>query len=221
MLKKSGLFLCVLALMIGLCTFAPQQAEAQAQAQAQAQVQAQAETYTVQPGDSLWKIAVKYEIGLSEIIEANPQIPNPSLIYPNQKINIPLITRIKHIEHEVIQLCNQERAKYGLPALRPEWQVSRVARHKSMDMRDKRYFSHQSPTYGSPFDMLKVYNISYRSAGENIAMGQTTAQEVVRSWMNSEGHRKNILSRDFTHIGVGYAEGGSGRFYWTQMFIRP
>lgn len=177
------------------------------------------DTYIVQPGDSMWKIAVKYQIGLSEIIEANPQISNPNLIYPNQRIHIPLIDRIKDIEHDVIQLCNQERAKHGLQPLRAEWQVSRVARIKSQDMRDRRYFSHTSPTYGSPFDMLRAFNISYRAAGENIAMGQTNAREVVRSWMNSEGHRKNILSPTFTHIGVGYAEGGQGRYYWTQMFI--
>lgn len=177
------------------------------------------DTYIVQPGDTLWKIAVKYEIGLSEIIEANPQIQNPDLIYPNQRVHIPLITRVKAIEHDVIELTNQERAKNGLAPLRPDWQVSRVARHKSQDMRDHNYFAHQSPTYGSPFDMLRSYNISYRSAAENIAMGQTSAQEVVRSWLNSPGHRRNILNPNYTHIGVGYVEGGTGRFYWTQMFI--
>lgn len=177
-----------------------------------------AETYTVQRGDSLWKISLKYQIGLSEIIEANPQIKNPDLIYPGQKVNIPTIDHIKAIEHDVIQLCNQERAKHGLQPLSPDWQVSRVARHKSTDMRDKNYFSHTSPTYGSPFDMLKAYNISYRAAGENIAKGQRSAQQVVQSWMNSSGHRQNILSPNYTHIGVGYADGGTGP-YWTQMFI--
>lgn len=177
-----------------------------------------AETYTVQRGDSLWKISLKYQIGLSEIIEANPQIKNPDLIYPGQKVNIPTIDRIKAIEHDVIQLCNQERAKHGLQPLSPDWQVSRVARHKSTDMRDKNYFSHTSPTYGSPFDMLKAYNVSYRAAGENIAKGQQSAQQVVQSWMNSSGHRQNILSPNYTHIGVGYADGGTGP-YWTQMFI--
>lgn len=176
------------------------------------------EIYTVQKGDSLWKISVKYQIGLSEIIAANPQIKNPDLIYPQQKITIPLINQIKAIENEVIRLCNQHRAQYGLKPLTADWQVSRVARHKSTDMRDKNYFSHTSPTYGSPFDMLKAYNISYRAAGENIAKGQRTAQQVVQSWMNSEGHRRNILNQSYTHIGVGYVEGSSGP-YWTQLFI--
>lgn len=177
-------------------------------------------TYVVQPGDSLWKIAVKYQVGLSEIIAANPQIQNPALIYPNQKVNIPLFDEIKNIEHQVIQLTNQERAKYGLAPLKADWELSRVARYKSVDMRDQRYFSHTSPTYGSPFTMMKKFGIAYRSAAENIAMGQTSPQEVVKAWMESPGHRKNILSTDMTHIGVGFAKGGTGRYYWTQMFIK-
>lgn len=176
--------------------------------------------YVVQPGDSMWKIAVRFEVGLTEIIEANPQVRNPNLIYPNQKLTIPLYDQIKKIEHKVIQLTNQERAKHGLPALRANWELSRVARFKSNDMRDQRYFSHTSPTYGSPFDMIRNFGVSYRSAAENIAQGQTTPEAVVRSWMNSPGHRQNILNRDMTHIGVGYGEGGTGRHYWTQMFIR-
>ncbi|WP_138415889.1 SafA/ExsA family spore coat assembly protein [Aquibacillus sediminis] len=173
-------------------------------------------TYTVQPGDTMWKIAVKHQIGVTEIIEANPHIDNPDLIYPNQKVTIPDIDKIKHIEHEVIQLTNQERAKNGLPALQPDWELSRVARYKSQDMRDQSYFSHTSPTYGSPFTMMQNFGISYRGAAENIARGQRTPQEVVKGWMDSPGHRKNILG-DFTHIGVGYVEDGN---YWTQMFIR-
>ncbi|SFB08283.1 MULTISPECIES: SafA/ExsA family spore coat assembly protein [unclassified Bacillus (in: firmicutes)] len=177
------------------------------------------QVYTVQPGDSLWKIAVKYQVGISEIIEANPQFPNPNLIYPGQKVNIPNYDAVKSVEHQVIQLTNQERAKYGLKPLVADWELSRVARYKSNDMRDKNYFSHTSPTYGDPFTMMKNFGIHYNAAGENIAAGQTTAASVVQAWMNSPGHRKNILSQSYTHIGVGYAQGGSQRYYWTQMFI--
>lgn len=176
-------------------------------------------TYVVQPGDSLWKIAVRYQVGLSEIIAANPQFSNPHLIYPGQKVNIPVFDAIKQVENEVVRLTNVQRAKYGLPPLQADWQLARVARYKSMDMRDKNYFSHQSPTYGSPFSMMKNFGISYRTAGENIAAGQQTPQEVVTAWMNSPGHRANILNKSFTHIGVGYAKGGSYGHYWTQMFI--
>lgn len=177
-------------------------------------------TYIVKPGDTMWKIAVRYQIGLSEIIQANPQIKNPALIYPNQKLNIPIIDNVKSIESQVIQLTNQQRAKYGLPALAADWELSRVARYKSVDMRDKNYFSHTSPTYGSPFTMMKNFGIRYTAAAENIAAGQTSPQEVVNSWMNSPGHRQNILDSRMTHIGVGYAKGGSYRHYWTQMFIK-
>ncbi|MDP4085575.1 MAG: SafA/ExsA family spore coat assembly protein [Bacillota bacterium] len=175
--------------------------------------------YTVQPGDSLWKIAVRFQVGLSEIIQANPQFKNPALIYPGEKVTIPDLSATKSIENQVIQLTNQQRAKYGLKALSPNWELSRVARYKAMDMRDKNYFSHTSPTYGDPFTMMKNFGISYRYAGENIAAGQATAQEVVNAWMNSPGHRANILSTNYTQIGVGFAQGGSQRYYWSQMFI--
>ncbi|WP_064091643.1 SafA/ExsA family spore coat assembly protein [Rossellomorea aquimaris] len=178
-----------------------------------------AEAYYVKKGDTLWKISKKFRVGLSEVIEANPQIPNPDLIYPSQKINIPQIKGVKSVERQVIDLTNQERQKAGLSALSLDWQLSRVARYKSRDMRDVGYFSHTSPTYGSPFDMMKRFNIQYSSAGENIAAGQTSPEQVVREWMNSPGHRKNILSGNYTRIGVGYAKGGSYGTYWTQMFI--
>ena len=175
-----------------------------------------ADTYTVKSGDSMCTTAVTYQTGLREIIAANQHISNPSLIYPNQKLTIPNIDSIKTVEREVIRLCNVERQKNGLPALTENWELSRVARDKSMDMAQKKYFSHTSPTYGSPFDMMKAYGISYKSAGENIGQGQTSAQAVVQAWMNSSGHRANILSKSFTQIGVGYYQSGN---YWTQMFI--
>ncbi|MDZ5474633.1 CAP domain-containing protein [Bacillus sp. 31A1R] len=119
-------------------------------------------------------------------------------------------------EQKVVELTNQERAKYGLVGLKIDAALSKVAREKSSDMQRNNYFSHTSPTYGSPFDMMKKFGITYRTAGENIAMGQRTPEEVVKAWMNSEGHRKNILNANFTHIGVGHVASGN---YWTQMFI--
>ncbi|MGN9865788.1 CAP domain-containing protein [Bacillus swezeyi] len=119
-------------------------------------------------------------------------------------------------EKEVVELTNAERKKQGLKPLTLDEKLSKVARTKSQDMKDNNYFDHNSPTYGSPFDMMKKFGISYRTAGENIAKGQRTPQEVVKAWMNSEGHRKNIMNPDFTHIGVGYVKDGN---YWTQQFI--
>lgn len=172
-------------------------------------------TYKVVSGDSLWRIAVKTQTGVQELIESNPNLANPNLIYPGQTINVPTKEQAS-IEQEVTKLVNVERAKAGLPALKSDWELARVSEFKSQDMRDKNYFSHTSPTYGSPFTMMKNFGITYRSAGENIAKGQRTASEVVQAWMNSEGHRANIMSKNFTHIGVGHVEGN----YWTQMFIQ-
>ncbi len=178
-------------------------------------------TYIVKSGDSMWKIAVKYQVGISEIIQANPQIKNPSLIYPGQKLTIPTLNDIKAYENEVIRLTNVERSKNGLPALTQNWELSRVARYKSADMAAKGYFAHQSPTYGSPFTMMQNFGIRFSAAGENIAYGQRTPQEVVNAWMNSSGHRANILSRSYSQIGVGFARNKNGTAYWTQMFIQP
>lgn len=175
--------------------------------------------YTVKAGDSLWRICEKNQVGVSELIAANPQIVNPNMIYPNQVLKVPNLAEVKRLAHEVLVLVNQERAKVGLAALKDNWQLARVARYKSEDMRDKNYFSHTSPTYGSPFDMIKNFGIRYMAAGENIAMGQPTAAAVMKSWMNSPGHRSNILSKNFTELGVGVAKSKSGSLYWTQQFI--
>lgn len=177
-----------------------------------------ATTHTVVEGDSMWKIAVKYEIGLSEIREANPQISNPNLIYPGDILNIPSMdSGILDYENEVIRLVNEIRVENGLKKLETDWQLSRVARYKSQDMKDNKYFSHTSPVYGSPFEMIRNFGISFRSAGENIAKGYSTPQAVVNGWMNSSGHRANILNSSYTKIGIGYVSDGR---YWTQMFIR-
>ncbi|WP_240620126.1 SafA/ExsA family spore coat assembly protein [Peribacillus acanthi] len=175
-------------------------------------------TYKVVSGDTLWKIASKNQVGVTELIKANPQISNINMIYVGQTINIPMSTT-QTVEQQVVNLVNQERAKVGLPALKSDWELARVAKYKSEDMRDKNYFDHNSPTYGTPFQMMKSFGISYSYAGENIAAGQTTAQAVMTAWMNSPGHKANILSKNFTYIGVGYAKGGSYGHYWTQQFI--
>ena len=119
-------------------------------------------------------------------------------------------------ETEVVRLVNVERARYGLSALAADAELSNVARLKSRDMREKGYFSHESPTYGTPFQMMKSFGITYRAAGENIAYGYATPEAVVTAWMNSDGHRANILNGSYTRLGVGYVADGH---YWTQMFI--
>lgn len=174
-------------------------------------------THTVASGDTMWKLAVTYRVGTSEIIKANPQISNPNLIYPGQVLTIPQQdSTTQEFETQVVRLVNQIRQENGLQQLTANWELSRVARYKSQDMKDNRYFSHTSPTYGSPFQMIKAFGLSYRTAGENIAKGYATPQAVVNGWMNSSGHRANILNPAYKQIGVGYVAGGN---YWTQMFI--
>ncbi|CAH0121771.1 hypothetical protein PAE9249_04304 [Paenibacillus sp. CECT 9249] len=115
---------------------------------------------------------------------------------------------------QVVDLVNQERAKEGLKPLAVDQQLAKMAMDKAIDMRTNGYFDHNSPTYGSPFDMMTQYGIDYRYAGENIARGQRTPQEVMNAWMNSPGHRQNIMSPNFTLIGVAYYQGD-----WVQEFI--
>ncbi len=153
-----------------------------------------------------------------ESVQESPVVQQPVQQQPPVQTNETtnqVTYSLSQFEQEVVTLTNNERARYGLQPLKIDLKLSEVARLKSSDMKENGYFSHTSPTYGSPFDMMKQFGIQYRAAGENIAMGQRSPQEVVQAWMNSEGHRKNILSSNFTHIGVGHVEGN----YWTQMFI--
>ena len=174
-------------------------------------------SHKVVRGDTMWKLAVQYQVGTSEIIQANPQVTDPDLIYPGQILQIPqLESTVSSYESEVIRLVNEIRQKNGLRPLTANWELSRVARYKSQDMRANGYFSHNSPTYGTPFQMLSAFGLSYRTAGENIAKGYASPQAVVNGWMNSSGHRANILNGSYTQIGVGYVSGGN---YWTQLFI--
>ncbi|MEK4508404.1 CAP domain-containing protein [Paenibacillus sp. FSL K6-2524] len=115
---------------------------------------------------------------------------------------------------QVVDLVNQERAKVGLQPLKSDSALTNVAMLKAKDMYNNNYFDHNSPTLGSPFDLMNAQGIQYRTAGENIAKGQRTPAEVMNAWMNSDGHRKNILSANYTTIGVAYYNG-----VWVQEFI--
>lgn len=123
---------------------------------------------------------------------------------------------LSEYEIRVAELVNEIREENGLQKLTLNSELSDVARLKSQDMLENNYFSHTSPTYGSPYDMMTQYGIKYTFAGENLARGQKTPEQVVNAWMNSPGHRKNILSERYTQIGVGYVANGN---YWTQHFI--
>lgn len=115
---------------------------------------------------------------------------------------------------QVVTLVNKERVKAGLKPLIVHSNLTKMAKDKAINMYHSKYFSHMSPQFGSPFDMMDSYNITYEYAGENLAKGQRTASEVVKDWMDSPGHRSNILNSHYTLIGVGYYNG-----YWAEEFI--
>ncbi|MBU7318127.1 CAP domain-containing protein [Paenibacillus oleatilyticus] len=212
----------------------------------------------VTDNDTLSTISQKYGIDLSSLLNSNPQLSNPNVIWKGMIINIPGFgngwnqpttpvkpqpvpakpqpttpakpqpttpaqqpdsgsqqgTNQSAFASQVVNLVNQERAKAGLQPLTSDSALTGMALDKAKDMYNNGYFDHTSPTYGSPFDMMRSYGIRYSYAGENIAKGQRSPQEVMNAWMNSQGHRENILSPNFTKIGVAYYNG-----VWVQEFI--
>ena len=121
-------------------------------------------------------------------------------------------------EQEVFDLINKQRLNNGLEILKNDSEVQRVARIKAQDMSNNNYFSHTSPTYGSPFDMLKSFKIAYKTAGENIA-GNSSNSGAVNAWMNSTGHRANILNNSYNYTGIGVVRSSKYGKVFVQIFI--
>jgi uncharacterized YkwD family protein len=183
--------------------------------------------YTVKYRDTLYKIASASNVSLWAIQQLNPQVKQINWVYPGQVLDLPAAAAQKPAAPapaptqpsvgayatQVSQLVNQERQKAGLAPLTLDAELSNVALAKAKDMIAKNYFDHNSPTYGSPFDMMRSFGIEYTAAGENIAKGQTSPQAVMNDWMNSPGHRQNILSTNYDSIGVAYYQGA-----WVQLF---
>lgn len=120
---------------------------------------------------------------------------------------------------EVLELVNKERTKAGLAELKMSSALNDVAAVRAKELTEE--FSHTRPNGRDCFTALTDAGIQYSSVGENIAAGQATPQKVVTSWMNSEGHRANILSEDYTHMGIGYYHTSKGyQYYWAQIFIK-
>lgn len=147
-----------------------------------------------------------------------PSVPAPSTPAPTTT-PAPGTTDLSANEKLLIDLINQERAKANLAPLQADTELMKVARIKCKDMADNNYFSHYSPTYGSPFDMMRQFGITFKSAAENIA-GNSTVQGAVTAWMKSEGHRQNIMNSSYTHTGVGIVESKKYGYLFVQMFIR-
>ena len=127
-------------------------------------------------------------------------------------------TNLTSDEWEVFNLINQQRSQNGLSPLKIDYEVQKVARIKAQDMVNNNYFSHTSPTYGSPFNMLNNFKVSYRTAGENIA-GNSSNSAAVTACMNSSGHKANILNSSFNYTGIGVINGSKYGKIYVQMFI--
>jgi len=175
--------------------------------------------------NSYYKYTPSYNYNYWNWYGTNPQTPTqpkPEPTQPAPKPEEPATpaptTGLTADEQQMINLVNQERKAQGLKPLEVDMQLVKLARMKSQDMIDKNYFSHTSPTYGSPFDMMKKYGVSYKTAGENLA-GASSVATAHKNLMNSEGHRKNILNSSFTHIGIGIVNGGPYGKMYTQLFI--
>lgn len=206
---------------------------------------ASAQHCDVKKGDSMWRIAKRYNVDFFKVLELNRHFKNKHLIHPKDEVELPNGTTGENTTetskednitegndssdergesqqaNEILQLVNTERSKQGLKALTLSNKLTSVANTKAKDMAINNYFDHNSPTYGSPFEMLQQFGVHYSYAGENIAAGQQTAQKVMNDWMNSSGHRANILNKNYTQLGVGYSKGGSYGTYWCQEFIKP
>lgn len=146
------------------------------------------------------------------------QNSNNSSSSNNSSNNSQTTSSLTSDELEVFNLINQKRTAAGLSKLKIDDEVQNVARIKARDMVDNNYFSHTSPTYGSPFNMLKSFKVSYKTAGENIA-GNSSNSKAVEAWMNSEGHKANILNSSFNYTGVGVISGSKYGKIYVQMFI--
>lgn len=183
--------------------------------------------YTVKRGDTLWNIALRFEIGLGKIIDHNPQILNPNLIFPGQMIIIPSailrkneMTTLSNNEKEILELINSKRKELGLKPLILDDSLTKAAKQKSIDMMEKQYVSHISPTYGDSRNMLKTFNISYDQVKESIGAGYGSPGEIFSLWMNTSVNQSNMLDKMSTHIGIGYVAGGLHGHYWTVFIIQ-
>ena len=168
--------------------------------------------YIVQvEGDYIGAVSKKYIKPIYPSSSGNNSTTNQSTTNSNS-------TQLTSDELEVFNLINEQRTKNGLSPLKIDYEVQKVARIKAQDMVNNNYFSHNSPTYGSPFDMLNNFKISYKTAGENIA-GNSNNSAAVTAWMNSSGHRANILNSSFNYTGIGVVKGSKYGKIYVQMFI--
>lgn len=171
--------------------------------------------YGITPSGTVTSTTLKNLLWAYQTFKLGNPVPTPSTPAPST----PPATGLTAEEQQMVTLVNQERTKNGLKPLIVDSSVVKVARVKAQDMVNNRYFSHTSPTYGSPFDMLKQFGVTFRAAGENLA-GNQSVTAAHTALMNSPGHRANILNASYTHIGIGIANGSQYGKIFVQMFIQ-
>ncbi len=150
--------------------------------------------------------------------KASPSMTVPKTSAKPSPVSSVPPTGITSEEQKLLDLVNSARSKEGLGALQFDMTLVKVARLKAQDMVDKNYFSHESPTYGSPFDMMRQFNVEFRYAGENIA-GNQTVEGAFKAWMNSPGHKANILNANFNYNGIGIVDSPTYGKILVQQFI--
>jgi len=201
---------------------APTQVLVPAETQVSNETQVPAETKAPVQTQAATKAKVITEPQITPPIQATTPIQAATSAPKSDSLNsVSAGSNFNAFQKKVIDIVNKERATAGLGTLAENADSDKIATLKSEDMVKLNYFSHTSPTYGSPFEMLTHFNISYTAAGENIAYGQSTPDDVMTAWMNSPGHRANILNSNYTQIGVGIALKANGQLVWTQTFTRP
>jgi len=152
--------------------------------------------------------------GLADI-EAPPLLPEKPVPDPEYTTSEPAAHAL--IE-ETITLTNEQRSINGCASLAVSDRLCRIAQLRACDMAEKGYFDHVSPSGENVFTMLHEYNVFYIKSGENIALGDVSAEKIVQLWMESPTHRENLLSNGFCQIGIGVAEAADGKKYWVQVF---
>lgn len=165
-----------------------------------------------------WPIATQPTVPSPSQDSRPVQAPTPDKTGTGNADKISPVRNLTADESYILEQVNAERAKAGLAPLQVDYRLAQNARTKSQDMITQGYFDHQSPSLGSPFDQMNRAGITYQYAGENIA-ANSTAAGAMESWMNSPGHRANILNPNFTHIGIGVVDGGQYGKMLTQQFI--
>lgn len=132
---------------------------------------------------------------------------------------VPNLYSAENYQNKILKYVNQERKVKKLAPLVMNKKLNKIAVKKAADMAKEEKLSHDSKNFGLTFNLIKNENIKYKSAGENIARWHDTPEFVMERWMQSKGHRDNILNKNYNEIGIGKAMDKNGKNYWVQIFI--